>query len=158
MDKRGIETNVEVLVDDSPMYPDTEEYRQFNMWAATQGGNIDQCNYEAWKAGYRASSRLERQGKCGEGWQPIKTAPAESSFLACAFQDNSQRKAPLHTPFDNVTMVGIANRYDIIHVSYSHDAGCYLDVWSSETIDLQYLTHWMPLPKPPAPSGLKERK
>lgn len=55
------------LVDDSPMYPDTEEYRQFNLWAATQGGNIDQCNYEAWKAGYRDSSRLERQGKCGEG-------------------------------------------------------------------------------------------
>lgn len=55
------------LVDDSPMYPDTEEYSQFNLWAATQGGNIDQCNYEAWKSGYRCAARLERQGKCGEG-------------------------------------------------------------------------------------------
>ncbi len=43
--------------DDSPMYDGTEEHRRFIAWAATQGGNIDQCNYEAWKAGYRANVR-----------------------------------------------------------------------------------------------------
>lgn len=82
-------------------------------------------------------------------WQPIETAPTEGNFLACVFQDNSQRKAPLHTPFDNVIMEEIANRYYIIHVNCSSDDGCYFDAWSSEAIDLQYLTHWMPLPKPP---------
>ena len=44
-----------------------EKHAAFQAWMATQGGNIDQANYEAWSAGWQASAELQKAEDAATG-------------------------------------------------------------------------------------------
>jgi hypothetical protein len=66
----------------------------------------------------------------GDGWQPIETAPNEAWFLV-----HSDRG-----------WIGLARRSD---PDYAPDEGWFEDE-HTEFLDPAWLTHWRPLPAPPA--------
>lgn len=66
----------------------------------------------------------------GDGWQPIETAPNEGWFLV-----HSDRG-----------WIGLARRSD---PDYAPDEGWFEDE-HTEFLDPAWLTHWHPLPAPPA--------
>lgn len=73
---------------------------------------------------------LEADAARGDGWQPIETAPNEAWFLV-----HSDRG-----------WIGLARRSD---PDYAPDEGWFEDE-HTEFLDPAWLTHWHPLPPPPA--------
>lgn len=71
------------------------------------------------------------------GWLPIATAPKNGEcFLACNFQRSQHSN---HAPF-----------YTVWHCRYDDEKENIMDVLSGEGMVEYFLTHWQPLPRPPA--------